>query len=588
MATGGLDPQAPPFLSSPTEDIKARLTKDYSNLLTGDRTAIQNIVDLNIFLLNKCQIFKDTACDLADELNSLRAKTHELDRELSFMRQENILLKNQIALTEDATRTLFLRVEGLHEKNGENLMTYVASTLSRTGISCSYDDLDYARRIGKFKQGSTRPVLVKFVREYKRNLILYNRANLNRNSNSLIWINDDVSDHTRRQRKTVRDIATYAKSIGQTDLKIHGDGLIIDGGKYKHQDLDLLPPHLSIAIAKQPSNETDLYFQSEFSPLSNFFAASIDDGYGICYTSAEQFFQHKKALFHSYSQTANKILKNRDPYELKRLGNLIQTNQEWRQTEESVMTNILRSKFTQNPDLTQILLNTGTLHLHEASADHKWATGAELASKALQQGSWPGSDRMGFLLENIRAELRGEPIVDPTPPSPDSPSPLTPLEGDELSPMPDEVDDPALPAHPMAPATSTSPPLSSTSTITSAPPPLPATYATIASPNHSNTNSQQNIPPPSQSPTPSIPPLMQTDLHKPSTPKSLPPHHPLPPTDRKLPPGTSVTNQQTNTFFGARFNPRRRKSSQPFTSDRAPVRRSARISQSTPFPSSQP
>lgn len=142
-------------------------------------------------------------------------------------------------------------------------ISYVASTLSRTGVACLSEEIDCVHWIGKSKQGTTRPVLVKFIRESKRNLILYNRANLNRNFNSLIWINDhDVFDHTRRQRKTVRDIAAYAKSIGQTDLKVHGDGLMVDGGKFKHHDLDHLPPHLSIANAKQPSNETDLYFQS--------------------------------------------------------------------------------------------------------------------------------------------------------------------------------------------------------------------------------------------------------------------------------------------------------------------------------------
>lgn len=296
MATGDLNPQAPPFLLDPTDDIRARLSKDFNGLTSGDETSIQNIVALNLYLLGKTKFFENTSSDLIAELKSVHKKTQELDRELRFIKQENLLLKQQIALREDATRILYLRVEGLFEQNGENLLTYVASTLSRTGISCSTDDIDYDKRLGKHKQGSTRPVIVKFLREYKRNLILYNRANLNRNSNSLIWINDDVSDYTRRQRKTVRDIAAYAKSIGQSDLRVHSDGLVIGNGKYKHQDLDLIPPHLSIENAKQPSNDTDLYFQSEYSPLSNFFYSPILDGSGIYYTSAEQYFQHKKAL----------------------------------------------------------------------------------------------------------------------------------------------------------------------------------------------------------------------------------------------------------------------------------------------------
>lgn len=122
-------------------------------------------------------------------------------------------------------------------------------------------------------------------------------------------------------------------------------------------------------------------------------------------------FQHKKAVFHNYSRTADKIMLNRDPYELKRLGNQITIKQDWRDSEE-VMYDILRCKFSQNPNLAESLTNTGLLHLHEASADRKWSTGA-----------WPGSDRMGFLLEKLRAEIQGIPFPDPADLPPDTTPP---------------------------------------------------------------------------------------------------------------------------------------------------------------------
>lgn len=381
MATTGdpspqLNPQAPPFTHDPTEDIRARLTNDFCGLPTGDKAALQNIVDLNVYLLARVKDWDSINGYLKSELKSAQLKISNLVHELTYMRHEYSLLKQQLALTEDATRILFLRVEGLYENNGENLLTYVTSMLSRTGISCTVNDIDYVKRTGKRKQGSTRPVLVKFLNEYKRNMILYNRSNLNRNSNSLIWINDDVSDFTRRQRKTVRDIAAIAKTAGHTDLKVHGDGLVVGNGKFKHQDLDLLPSHLSVANAKQPSNETDLYFQSEHSPFFNFFSSPIYDGFGTSYNSAEQFFQHKKASFHGYIYTASKIMLTRDPYELKRLGNLVQMTQEWKDTEEDIMLNILRSKFTQNPTSSLTLTNY-------------ICTKPQLTSNGLQGPNWP-------------------------------------------------------------------------------------------------------------------------------------------------------------------------------------------------------
>lgn len=569
------------------DNVKGQLAKDFQGLATGDESALQNLVDLHLFLLNKVRYFESVNDNLTAELRSLHAKQWDLERSMVLMSRDNLRLKQQLALTEDATRTLFLRIEGLYEKNGENLITYVASTLSRTGISCSHEDIDYVKRIGKSKQGSIRPVLVKFVSENKRNLILYNRANLNRNSNSLIWVNDDVSDYTRRQRKIVRDIAAYAKALGQTDLKVHGDGLVVGNGKYKHQDLDLLPSHLSIANAKQPSNDSDLYFQSEYSPLSNFYTCPIVDESSTTYICAEQLFQFKKAQFHEYHLTADKIMLTNDPYELKRLGNLVPPNQQWRDTEEDIMFDILRCKFSQNSNLAEILLNTGTLHLHEASADLKWSTGAELASKAIQTGTWPGADRMGSLLEKIREELRGVSTenhsdLDLTHPPP--------LESDDLTPLPDDDDvEQELPvplSQPQPPThTHSSDPPDTTPTTTPAHQQAPGTNTQLQLSQHSGT-----CPAPHTSPTSEVPPLMQQTAHRPTSTWHPPASNPYsarrsrPYSYRhqgRSPPLTtdppSDPHFRVNTPF--RANSSRAQKARTITSDRAPTRRSARLSQ---------
>lgn len=560
-----LDPQAPPFLSNPTEDIRTVLTKDLKGLQTGDPQACSNIVELNLYLLRTVHVQEAKIARLESDAKPVQTQFRELERLISLLTHENRLLKQQIALVEDASKILTLRVEGLQERSGENLVTYVASTLSRTGVSCSYDDIDYAKRIGKYKPGYTRPILVKFVRESKRNLILYNRANLNRNSNVLIWINDDISDFTRRQRKTVREIAAYAKASGIPDLKIHGDGLVLGTSKYKHQDLDLLPAHLSVSKAKQISDDTDLYFQSEFSPLSNFYACPIYEN-DTCYNSAEQAFQHKKALHHDFLFTANKIMLTWDPYELKRLGNLIPASQTWLQEEELIMEEIIRAKFTQNPVLADILDATGELHLHEATADTKWSTGAELSSKAILNGQWGGSDKMGSLLESIRSELRGSTDPDILP-SNSSPPPLEDDE-DDLRPMPDDVDETTSPPDPPP----SLPPLSA--------PPVPPT-STAANPNqtqstlpnsghqppaHNNNNKQVK----SHSPTTATPsnsepttphkqtniqPLMQCSTIKPSQsnpnpiPKNLSSRAPAAQRGIPLPPTRSPPPQTPSPYY---------------------------------------
>lgn len=594
-----LDPQAPPFLANPSEDIRTVLNKDLYGLQNGDPQSCKNIVDLNLYFLKTIHTQEAKIARLESDSKPVQAQFRELERLVSLLTHENQLLKQQIALVEDASKILSLRIEGLQERSGENLVTYVASTLSRTGVSCTYEDIDYAKRIGKYKQGSTRPILVKFIRESKRNLILYNRSNLNRNSNTLVWINDDVSDITRRQRKTVREIAAYAKTQGIPDLKIHGDGLVLGNNKYRHQDLDLLPAHLSIIKAKQIADESDLYFQGEYSPFSNFFSCPIYDEDDICYNSAEQFFQHKKAMHHEFLFTANKIMLTWDPYEIKRLGNLIPTSQDWLQKEEEVMKDILGLKFAQNPELADLLKTTGQLHLHEATADAKWATGAELSSKAIQTGQWGGSDRMGFLLEQFRSDLRDDSDTDSPPP----------LEGDDILPMPDEGEDnttldllplpnqssptPHLSQHPL-PRPNTSDQPSTHSNKQSKPQAQILTHLQAQIPTHPNQDSYHA---PStyagivSSPTKPthIQPLMQCNTTK-AVPEKIPQKisarapaaqhvhkHDTPPTKSpptpRPPPPTTTPNKSQQLTHGAKPPG---SNTNPGTSDRAPVRRSTR------------
>lgn len=449
--------------------------------------------------------------------SSIISRLRFLEREIEFLNYENSQLKSQIAANEDATRYMNLRIEGLSENNNSNLMNQAAKAMAKTGVQCHASDLDLARRIGKFRTGHTRPVLVRFLKESKRNAVLYGRNNLNKNrspnnKSPLLWINDDVSDITRRNRKNVRDIATVAKQQGITYIRTHGDGIVVEDGKFRHKDLDLLPPNLSLGRAKTREESEDIFFQGEFSPLSNFFPSQIitDD---ITFCSAEQAFQYRKAAFMGYDQTADKILKTRDPYEIKRLSNLVPSNEEWKETEHQTMVDILNLKFTQNSELGQFLVDTGEKMLHEATNNDHWAIGVELSSKALEQRNWEGLDTLGGLLMELRANL----VTNFPPPPADDETTNNDL-GAEMDMHPisetgsvygdDQVvhsDQDGTPVNNSAQnaTTSTRPPTahkqkptdsdptSPTPSVTTTPPPAPATPASVQSPPKPGVNQSQ-------------------------------------------------------------------------------------------------
>jgi N-glycosidase YbiA len=72
---------------------------------------------------------------------------------------------------------------------------------------------------------------------------------------------------------------------------------------------------------------------------------------------------------------------------------------DWEGVKEEVMMVALRAKFTQHPELGELLIGTGDAELVEHTRnDHYWADG----------GDGSGKNRLGALLMELRAELVGE------------------------------------------------------------------------------------------------------------------------------------------------------------------------------------
>lgn len=154
---------------------------DLSNMVAGDGNATQSMVDLFLMLFNKIEAYEIESENTAQIFLDTNKKLAFLELEMKYLKNENDMLRNQLAHTDDASRTMYLRLEGLSENLNNNLPLHVANSLSKTGVSCTVNDLDHVKRIGKFKQGQARPILVRFMKEGKRNSILYNRANINKN-----------------------------------------------------------------------------------------------------------------------------------------------------------------------------------------------------------------------------------------------------------------------------------------------------------------------------------------------------------------------------------------------------------------------
>lgn len=72
------------------------------------------------------------------------------------------------------------------------------------------------------------------------------------------------------------------------------------------------------------------------------------------------------------------------------------------------MSEIVFSKFAQNPQLQTKLLETGDRPLLETTYDSFWGCGLPLLARKLKQGEWHGRNQLGSILVDCHTEIRRE------------------------------------------------------------------------------------------------------------------------------------------------------------------------------------
>jgi len=142
--------------------------------------------------------------------------------------------------------------------------------------------------------------------------------------------------------------------------------------------------------------------------LSNFYP-SVFTYQGFNFSSSEQFFMWKKALFFEDFKIAQDILEQDDPLKCKKLGRLVKNFNEkvWTENSKQIMEIAVYQKFSQNPTLKNFLLSTKDKYLVEASPrDRIWGIGmGENNPNAKCYKKWRGKNWLGEVLVNVRNTL---------------------------------------------------------------------------------------------------------------------------------------------------------------------------------------
>ena len=131
---------------------------------------------------------------------------------------------------------------------------------------------------------------------------------------------------------------------------------------------------------------------------------------GKTYNCAEQYMMEQKALFFGDIKTANKIMIEPAPKEQKALGRSITPfdADKWMEVCFDIVKRGNIAKFTQNPELLKVLLDTEHIEIVEASPyDKIWGIGlGEWDPLIHDKSNWNGLNLLGKVIMEVREQLR--------------------------------------------------------------------------------------------------------------------------------------------------------------------------------------
>lgn len=134
-------------------------------------------------------------------------------------------------------------------------------------------------------------------------------------------------------------------------------------------------------------------FRGEYAFLSNFYETSVKYE-GLTYPSSEAAFQAAKCA----DPKARKAFQTMTPLQAKRFGRKVLLRPDWEQVKLQVMTDILKSKFS-NKTLQNKLLATRSATIVEGNHWNDTFWGVDLATGK-------GENHLGQLLMELRESLR--------------------------------------------------------------------------------------------------------------------------------------------------------------------------------------
>ena len=394
------------------ESVKESMQEVIDNTLTTAMSKMTEAVN-ELIKTNKAVVTQQNA------IQALEYENKTLNCRVQKLEYEQNKLKTKLDHIETKNLKCSVIIRGITEMAYEDtstLMEQVYAELSNTiDARTNHAKLKLAKeinlvrckRIGRPISGRTRPVSVEFQYQQDMDYILGNKKYLRKG----IYLDKEYTPEVERRRRLLRPILKAARNLAEYEgsCRMEDDRLVINGKHHTIENLDQLPEKLNVFNITSCSNETTIGFFGELNPLSNFHKANfVCDN--IQYHCSEQYIQHRKADYFGDRISSNKILNSTTALECKQISAGIRNydKRQWEKIAKNICKPGLKSKFSQNPGLADILLKcTEDKQIVESTTDRVWGTGIPLTSQdCLDHSKWISPGILGEILGEIRSELQ--------------------------------------------------------------------------------------------------------------------------------------------------------------------------------------
>lgn len=263
-----------------------------------------------------------------------------------------------------------------------------------------------------FRLGTKRPyvktprkIFLELAEPQDRDKLIQYSKHITKNGNNGLpyYINEDVNEDTKRKKADQHKYVKYLEEKGRRVEKA-GEDIIVNGVRWKSADFNRLPVGDRIMDSRTIFARGTVAFQSALSPLSNLFPCNILFE-GIRYGSAEQAYQHQRALHHNLLPLARDLLAQHNPYDIFNDAKEITDNKEWLDKRLPLMERLIRHKFEQVPVFADLLRMTGSHVLVENTFNLFWGSGCPFKSPLVWTSAFPGQNHLGRILERVRSSV---------------------------------------------------------------------------------------------------------------------------------------------------------------------------------------